>query len=120
VSASWTLLSFLLASTGSIPLSTAQYAYFNSLAPLDYLGSLAIGLVTLAAAIQLFRLRRNSVGLFSVALALNVVTTMVHATSRNWATALGTPGLVGVGIGWVILGTVVTYSYRLRERGVLS
>lgn len=119
-SVGWTLLSFALILSGAIPVNAAQQEYFASLSVLDYLSSIGIGLVAIAAAVLLFRLRKLAVPAFGVALALNLGLTLIHVVTKNWAEALGGSGSLGAVMGWVILGSVLLYARRLERRGVLT
>jgi membrane protein implicated in regulation of membrane protease activity len=61
LSAGWTLLSFALIWSGTITLGHAQREYFAKLGFLDYLTSLGVACLSIAAALLLFRLRRAAV-----------------------------------------------------------
>ena len=114
------MLSVVLIFGGAIEITAAQEAYFASLTGFDWFFTLAIGIIVLSAAICLFLLRRVAVGLFSVALALNLAFTAFHAMRTNWTEALGGAGLVGVLFAWLILVAVIVYARRLANSGVLS
>lgn len=120
LSAGWTLFSLALIFGGAITITPAQEAYFVSLSAVDRFFSAAIGVIGLTAAVCLFLLRRVAVVMFSVALALNVAFTAVHAMRTNWTEALGGAGLIGALIGWLILIAVIVYARGLVRRGVLS
>jgi hypothetical protein len=127
LSGGWTLFSFALIFGGAITVTPAQEEYFASLSAVDWFFSfwffsLAFGVIGISAAVCLFLLRRVAVGLFSVALALNLafiavhVFTAVHVRGNNWTEALGGAGLVSA----LILVAVILYARRLAKRGVLS
>ncbi|MBI4526361.1 MAG: hypothetical protein HY695_21385 [Deltaproteobacteria bacterium] len=120
LSVGWTLLSFALVFSGAIPMNAAQQEYFASLGVLDYISSIGVGLISIWAAVLLFRLRKSAAPAFGLALALNTGLTLVHLLTKNWAEALGGSGLVGAFLGWVTLGCVFLYTRRLRRRGLLA
>ena len=120
LSAGYTLLSFFLIFSGIISVNEAQQVYFASLGIIDWLSTLLIAVFGLAAAISLFLMRRVSVILFSIALGLNIVFTIIQALRTNWAEALGGPGLIGTLIGWVIIVVIILYARNLAKKGILS
>jgi len=115
----FTLLSLWIVLSGALPMTPANEEYFAGLGPLDYITSLGLGLLTLTGAALLFLMRKAAVLLFVASLALNLGLTLVHALTKNWAQAMGGSGLVGASVGWVILGAVTSYSWRLRQAGKL-
>ena len=119
LSTGWTLLSFVLISSGAIQLNPAQEAYFASLTSVDWFFALSIGIIGLTGAIALFLLRRLAVVLFSLALALNLLLTAFQTMRTNWTEALGGSGLFGVLLGWGILVVVILYTRGLAKKGVL-
>jgi hypothetical protein len=119
LSAGYTLLSFAWIHSGAVKLNAAQEAYFASLTSVDWFFTLSIGVIGIAGAISLFLLRRLSVTLFSISLALNLAFTAFHMMRTNWIEALGGAGLFGILIGWVILVAVILYARHLMKRGVL-
>jgi hypothetical protein len=120
LSAGWTLLSVALIFGGAIKITAAQKAYFASLTGIDWFFSSAIGLIGFIAAVCLFLLRRIAVVLASVALALNLAFTAFQTMRTNWITAIGSAGLVGALLGWLILVAVIVYARHLTKRGVLA
>lgn len=120
LSAGWTLLSFALIFSGAIKINAAQEAYFASLTGVDWLFTLAIGVIGFSAAVSLFLLRRVAVVLFSVALVLNLAFTVFQTMRTNWIEAIGGAGLVGALFGWLILFAVIAYAHGLTKKGVLS
>lgn len=119
LSLGFTLLSFALLFSGLMPLTPPQQAYIEELGPLDYVISIGLGLLTLAATVLLFALKKVAVPLFATSLFLNLGLTLVHAITTDWLRALGGAGLVGALFGWGILGVVFWYSRHLRQAGVL-
>jgi hypothetical protein len=120
LSAGWTLLSFALIFIGVVKITPTQEAYFHSLTGVDWFFTLSIAVIGISAAVSLFLLRRISVALFSVALALNVAFTVFHLMRTNMIEALGGTGLVGLLLGWLILIIVIVYTRRLAKREVLT
>jgi hypothetical protein len=115
----WTLLSLLLVSTGVVPLTPAQVAYFDSLSPLDYVLSVSIGLTSIGGAITLFLLRRVAFHLFAAALGAKLLLTCWRVAADGFVGALGNAALFGAVIGLGLLFAVVAYSRRLLQHGVL-
>lgn len=120
LSAGWTLLSFYLIGTGTIPLNAAQEAYFSSLAGLDYGLTILLGLANLFGAIALFLLRKVAFYLFVTAFGTNLLLTAWHTVTKGWVAAIGGAGLVGAIIGWGLIIAVCIYSWKLIQRGVLT
>lgn len=119
LSAVWTLLSFYLILSGSIPIDPAQKAYFDQLTPLDYLSTVGVGLINIAGAITLFMLLKIARILFLCSLVLSLGITAWHATTKGWVEAIGGAGLVGAMIGYAILAIVCVYAWHLTKKGVL-
>ncbi len=120
LSTAWTLYSFASMSGGSAELTAAQQEYLDSLTQLDWVLSISIGAVGLAAAVCLFLLRRVAVMLFAVALALNVTFTLVHVVRTNFVDAIGAAGGAGALMAWAVLVVVILYARRLARSGILS
>lgn len=120
LSASWTLLSFVLMQTGAVPLTPSQQAYLANLGLLDYIGSVGISVVTLLGAVFLFALHRAAVTLFIIGLAMNIGMTIAHAVTTDFTDALGNHGLVGIVIAWLIMVGVILYARSLSRQGILS
>ena len=119
LSGGWTLLSFYLIFSGSIPLMTAQRAYFEALSSVDMLLTFLIGLVNLSGAIALFLLRRVAFHLFVGALVASTILTVWHAATKGWIQALGGAGFLGVIIGYGMIVAVCVYSWKLMKQGTL-
>src|SRR3972149_5386743 len=82
-SVGWTLLSFALIFSGAISINAAQQQYFASLGTLDYLSSVGIGVVTIWAAVLLFRLRKGAGPAFGLAVVLNIGLTLIQVLTKN-------------------------------------
>jgi hypothetical protein len=106
--------------SGAIPLNAAQQAYYRRLGVVDYLSSMAVGLITAVAVVQLVRLRKSAVVAFGATLALNAALWLVQFLRGGITQALGGSGLVGALLGLVLLSAVFLYARRLREKGVLT
>ena len=119
LSCGWTLLSFYLIFSGSIPITAAQRAYFEALSPFDVLLTLLIGLANFSGAIALFLLRRVAFHLFVVAFAASILLALWHAATKGWVQALGGTGLMGAIISYGIVALVCFYSWKLMKQGTL-
>lgn len=119
-SAGYTLLSFYLIHSGFVQLSPAQQAYFDNLSTLDYAITILSGSANFLAAIVLFLLKKQAYYLFLGAFCAGVILTILHSISKGWMEALGGSGLIGMLIGWGIAISVITYSKRLINRGILA
>ena len=119
ISAGWSLLSLLLIRAGTLPLTAAQVAYFDSLTVLDYVLSVGIGLANFVGAVALFLLRKVSFYLFASSLGANALLTLWHVTTKGWVAALGGAALVGAVIGFGLLIAVCVYSRHLLQQGIL-
>jgi hypothetical protein len=120
VSAGFTLLSFALIFSESIPLNEAQRAYFQSQTPFDYGSSFLIGLGNLTGAVLLFLLRRHAFHCFAGAFALGILLLGYQILAKNWLGAIGGPGLVGALIGWGIAVAIIVYTRKLITQGLLK
>lgn len=119
LSAGWTLWSFYLINTGTIPLGPAQEAYFDSLTTTDYTLTIAIGVANLIGAVALFLLRKVALYFFLTALGANLILAAWHGATKGWAEALGGSGLVGALFGYVLLFAACIYAWKLAKRGTL-
>lgn len=119
LSVGYTALSFLLIYSGSIPVTPEQVAYFRNLSAFDYVITALTGLLNVAGAIAIFRLRKIAFHLFTAAFVLVILQTLVYAITTNFVAAVGGPGAVGVLIGYGILLAVCIYAWKLKARGVL-
>jgi hypothetical protein len=120
LSVGYTALSSYLVLSGTIPLGPEEARYFQTLRPVDYAVTAAIGLVNVAAAIALFRLRSVAVYLYAAALAVGIVNVLVHAATTSFVAVLGGPGIIGASIGLACWTAVCIYAWRLKARGVLT
>jgi hypothetical protein len=120
ISAAWTLLSFYLIGSGTVPLTPEQKAYFDSLSTLDYGAAILGGLLNLSGATALFLMRKAAVPLFGSAFVLNLLSTIWNIAAKNWTEAIGASGLIGAAVGMTILGAIVLYARSLAKRGVLT
>jgi hypothetical protein len=110
----WVICAIYVLAVGAT-LMAAQQAYVaSSLTGLDWMFTLAIGVVLLSAAVSLFLLRRIAVALFSAALVLSLALTAFQVFRRIEGAGRGAL------YGWVLLVAVIVYARRLAKRGVLS
>ena len=116
LSAGWTLLSYYLIHLGLIPLNEAQEGYFRSLTSFDYGSTIVISASNLLGAVFLFRLRKEALHFFVVALLASLVVTGYQIAAKNWIGSIGAPGFVGVMFGWGISVAIIVYSKRFTAR----
>ena len=120
VSAGWTLLSFYVVGSGSIPMGPAAKAYFDSLSTFDHVITVLIGLAGFFGAITLFLLRKIAFYLFTGALIGHSLLAIWHTLTKDWIAAVGNAGLAGAVFGWALLIAVCVYSWKLTKKGVLT
>lgn len=120
ISVTATVISLVELLAGDMALTPAQQAYFDSLGPTDYIGGATTLLLSTAAAIELFRLRKRAVTILATVFILNLGASMYHLISTNWTDALGMTGLAGVAAGLSLLAIILVYAWTLQRRGVLS
>ena len=120
MSVGWTLLSFSLILSGSIPIKTAaQRAYFEALSSADILLTVLIGVANFSGALALFLLRRVAFCLFVVAFATTTLLSLWHIATKGWIQALGGADFVGAISGYGIAAVVCVYSWKLIKKGTL-
>jgi hypothetical protein len=120
VSVSVMMLSHLLILGGFFSVREEQRSYFESMTALDHLITFLCGSLTLAAAVSLFLLRRLAVKLFAISLALSIAFSLFLTLRRELFGAVGGSGLFGATIGWLIMGAVCLYAWRLEKKGTLT
>ena len=119
LSVGYTALSFFLIFSGSVPVTPEQAAYFRNLSVFNWAITALTGLLDVAGAIAILRLRKIAFYLFSSAFVLLILQTLVHTITTNFLTALGGSGAVGALIAYGILLAVCVYAWKLKGRGVL-
>ena len=120
MSVGWTLLSFSLILSGSIPIKTAaQRAYFEALSSADILLTVLIGVANFSGALALFLLRRGAFRLFVVAFATTTLLSLWHIATKGWIQALGGADFVGAISGYGLAAVVCVYSWKLIKKGTL-
>jgi len=119
ISVGYTGLSFFLVYSGSIPVTPEQARYFQNLSAFDYTITALSSLLNLAGAIALFQLRKIAFHLFTAALVVAILQTLIHAITTNFVNALGGPGAIGILIAYGVLAAVCLYAWKLKARGVL-
>ena len=119
LSVGYTALSFFLIFSGAISVPPEQAAYFGNLSAFDWVITALTGLLNVAGAVAIFRLRKIAFHLFATAFVLVILQTLVHTITTNFVAALGGPGVVGALIGYGISLAVCIYAWKLKARGVL-
>ena len=119
LSAGWTVLSFALINSGTIPINEAQKVYFDSQNIFDITLTLAMASLNILGAIFLFLLRRHAFYCFLTAFSLGLLITVYHIMFKNWLGAIGGPGLIGAAIGWIISISIILYSKKLIKKEIL-
>jgi hypothetical protein len=117
------LLVLPLFSFDLIPLKGAQRADFHAMGGVEYSVAWFNLLLTLTWAIQLFRLRRSALPLYSLSMAISILHTTYSIVSENWLNAVahgGTTVIVGTVIGWILNFVLLGYIWHLWRKGVLN
>jgi hypothetical protein len=120
LSVSVMMISHLTILGGFVPVRDEQKSYFESLTVLDHVITFLCGSLTLAAAVSLFFLRRLAVKLFAISLALSIAFTLFLTLKRELFGGVGGSGLFGAIIGWLIMGAVCLYAWRLEKKDILT
>lgn len=120
ISAGYTILSYALIYSGSVPLTAGQKAYFSSLSYFDHAAAVTIAFLNITAAVLLFRLKRLAPFFFLSAFFLGLLSFSYQIAAKNWLASINGAGLLGVVIGQLLLVAIIFYAFRLRKRGVLS
>jgi len=120
LSAGWAVLSFALIFSGVIPLNEAQKAYFDAQSIVDNIFTITMGSLNFLGAILLFLLRRYAFHCFLTAFSLGILMYIDHIFYKNWLGVIGTPGLVGAIIGWLISIAIILYANRLIKNEILK
>jgi len=116
----YTLLSFWLIYVQAVPVSPEVAAYLASRSALDRVGTALVLLLNLGGAVALVMLRKAALGLFSAALVVSLLLTVISVLSRGFLAALGGPGSVGLVVAYVVAIAVCLYVWRLWRRGILA
>jgi len=119
LSVGYTALSFFLVFSGAIPVTPEVAAYIINLSAFDWVITALTGLLNVAGAIAIFRLRKVAYYLFTATFVLVTLQTLVHIVTTNFVAAIGGPGLIGALIGYGITLAVCIYAWKLKARGVL-
>ncbi|WP_417067059.1 hypothetical protein [Niveibacterium terrae] len=102
--------------SGKIPLSPAQKAALTNFSSFDIAQTVVLSGLSLAAAIQIFRLRKSCVPLFCSVFGLGLLTHVWEAVTQG---RMALPTEPGQYIGWAIDIAICTYAWRLSRDGVL-
>ena len=116
----WTLLSFALIYSGSIPLNQTQAAYFKAQSMVDILFTIAFASLNFIGTIYLFLLRRAAFYLFLSGFVIGILMTVYHIFFKNWLVAIGGQGIIVAIIGWTINIAVLIYVRKLIKYNTLS
>jgi hypothetical protein len=120
LSVGYTALSFYLIYSGGVPLTAGELKYVRDLSTIDYGITGTVGLLKVAGAIVLFRLRSAAVYLYAAALAIGILHTLASAKIIAAAPFADRPGFIQILIGFAIWAAVCVYAWRLKARGVLK
>ncbi|MEK8016807.1 MAG: hypothetical protein VSS75_008060 [Candidatus Parabeggiatoa sp.] len=115
--------SYLIMSSGTLPMTPEQRAYFDNLGMLDYLLIFSSTLLNLAAGITLFRLRAIAVKLLLISLILSPILMLYTVFISGYSPA--TPleqiiSLISSLVGMGILIAIFLYSLNLKKQGKLT
>jgi len=120
LSAAWLLLSLVLVPSWTVPLDLGQNTDYTAPGAFDYATDIATELLSLAAAVSLFRLRRAAVPWFTGALALGLAVYIRTIFVSNWIDAFDVGELAFASLGWLTTLSVLLYAMRLRRTGILT
>jgi hypothetical protein len=112
-------LSLYLVHSGIVPLNVEQLNYARNLSPIDYGITAIVGVLNVAGAIALIRLRSTAVYLYSAALAIGILHRLPAANIIATAPTSDRPGAVQTFIGFAIWAAICAYAWRLKARRVL-
>ena len=115
-----TALSYAVINSGLVPMPAAQQKYLASLSWFDHVASISLLTLRLAAAVQLFRLRKISALLFPSAFLLGLLYFGVRLAVNGPDVALGQARWASMAFGWAVAIAICVYAWRLHRRGVLS
>lgn len=115
-----TFLIFSLIFSGVIPLPENQKHYFENLGIMGQMIMLVSSILSLAAAITLFRLKKLTVKLWLAKLLLDIVSIVYNIVTTNWLQTTGSSGIVGMFVGLAIVISIYLYTKRLDARGFLK
>ena len=124
VSTLWSLLSFDFADSHIIPTPAGQPDLVIELTAFDHAFSIISIVVTLAAAIALFFLKKAAVYLYAVNLGLSIAIA-VRTLTTDWDIDFGADFHFGVFLTFVavfilfVQFVIFRYIWRLKQKGVL-
>jgi len=102
-----------------MPTRLAHLGCDAGLGPFGYLISIALPLLQLTAAANLFLLRKEAVPLFAASLVAHVGYAVVQIFTAHWGIVIHGPTLLAMGGMWVILTAIVVHACHLRDSRVL-
>jgi len=120
ISIVFTALSFVLVYSGRIPVNPGTQQYLASLTVFDHVMTGIIVGRNLIATILLFMLRKQAFHLFAAAFTITILSTVYQSVAKGWTQALGGSGVISALIGYGISFSIIMYSFRLRQRGILK
>lgn len=122
VSFFWTVLSYYLVLTESIPVSIEMKVYMRSLGLFSWTLTALNAILSGAAAILLFLLKKQCVSLFAATLVLGIsgILWNIFGNDGLWLKAMPRGGGAGAFLGMAILISVLLYSRHLVKRGLLT
>ncbi|RKZ54047.1 MAG: hypothetical protein DRR16_06170 [Candidatus Parabeggiatoa sp. nov. 3] len=115
--------SYLIMSSGSLPMTPEQRAYFDNQGMLDYLLIFSSTLLNLAAGITLFRLRAIAVKLLLITLILSPILMVYTFFISGYSPASPAEqivSIIGSLVGMGILIAIFVYSLNLKKQGKLT
>jgi hypothetical protein len=115
-----TIVTYSFVFSKAVPKTPAQTEFFASLTAMDHAVTAVVVLINLAGAVLLFRLKKAAPVLFALAFALGVTAVVYQILTKNWFAAVGIPGVVSAVVGWCINVAIILYTFRLRQKRVLS
>lgn len=109
-----------LIASSKVALPEAQRHFYESQGLFNYyLPQFLNFALVLIWAIQLFRLKRNSIYFLLASIGVGVVVLIVDILTSDWLKVVGVIGLAGVAFAWALNGLLLYYNWHLIRTKVL-
>ena len=119
----WSLVAFSMirsGASGTVIPTPDQGANFSGLTYIDFAITFLIAITALLGTVNLIQLKRVALTLFQISLTVNVLYALWTILSTSLVETFDLVWFIGYMFGLVLLGLVLLYVYRLKQRGVLE